>query len=124
MSRDGSGSRRRKRLFSHARRRFTLYYFLSNPQSDVETLSVQVAAWEQSESIADVSDRAQQAVKISLHHCHLPMLAREGLLTYDSRSGAVVVAAGFEDVRPVIEATKAREETEGVVEAGDLIASP
>lgn len=110
MSPDRLGGDRDHALFGDARRRFALYYLLSNERTDTESLALQIAAWEAEESIADVSPEHQRSVKIALHHCHLPKLAARNVLEFDHRHGDVVVAEGFERLRPFVEEYRKSEE--------------
>lgn len=110
MTPDTSCNDRTLELFADTRRRFTLYFLLSNEYTDTESLSVQVAAWETDESIAEVSPERQRSVKIALHHVHLPKLAARDVIEFDHRSGDVVVADGFERLRPFVEEFRESEE--------------
>lgn len=98
-------------MLGRSRRRLALYHLLSNEYTDIESLSVQVAAWEEGESVTSVDESVRQRVKISLHHNHLPRLADDGILEYDTRNGDVVRADGFEDVRPTIERLRRTDES-------------
>lgn len=80
-----------------------LYYLLSTECTNIETLSVNIAAWEREKSVTSVDAEARRAVEISLHHNHLPQLAAHDIVEYDTRNGDVVRATGFDDVRSTIE---------------------
>lgn len=110
MTSNRVGGDRTHALLSNARRRFALYYLLSNEYTNTDSLSLQIAAWEEEVSIADVSEDTQQAVKLSLHHHHLPKLAASNVLEFDYRTGDIVLADGFEDLRPFIEDYREKEE--------------
>ena len=97
-------------LLRDPRRRYALYYFLSNDYMNIDTLALQIAAWEEGETVGTVSETAQQSVKVALHHLHLPKLAEHDVVEYDVRSGDVVVAEGFDDVRAYVEQCRTREE--------------
>ena len=90
-------------VLGKTRRRFVLYYLLSNEYTDIDSLSVQIAAWEEEESVTSVDEAARRRVKISLHHNHLPRLERHDIVEFDVRSGDVVRSDGFDDVRPTVE---------------------
>lgn len=97
-------------VLGKSRRRFALYYLLSNEHTDIDSLSVQIAAWEQGESATSVDEKTHRRVQISLHHNHLPQLAAHDIVEYDVRSGDVVRSDGFDDVRPAIQRLRATDE--------------
>lgn len=97
-------------VLGQSRRRLALYYLLSNEYTDLDSLSVQIAAWERDESVTSVGEAARRQVKISLHHNHLPRLEQHGVLEFDVRSGDVVRAPGFEELRPAVERLRATDE--------------
>lgn len=97
-------------VLGKTRRRFALYYLLSNEYTDIDTLSVQIAAWEEDESVTSVDEAAWERVKIALHHNHLPRLAAHGIVEFDVRSGDVVRSDGFEEIRPTVERLRATDE--------------
>ncbi|MCU4802054.1 hypothetical protein OB920_16885 [Halobacteria archaeon HArc-gm2] len=97
-------------VLGKSRRRLALYYLLSNEYTDIDSLSVQLAAWERDESVTSVDEAARRQVKISLHHNHLPRLEQHGVLEFDVRSGDVVRSPGFEDLRPAVERLRATDE--------------
>lgn len=96
-------------LISGSRRRFTLYYLLSNEHVNIESASLQIAAWEQDETIASVSEKARESVEVSLHHIHLPKLVESGIIEYDSRGGDIVRGNRFSEIRSTIEQIRANE---------------
>lgn len=100
-------------VLGKSRRRFALYYLLSNGHTSIDSLSVQIAAWEQGESVTSVDEEIRRRVKISLHHNHLPRLAAHDIIEYDARSGDVVRSDGFDDVRPAIQRLQATDEERG-----------
>lgn len=101
---------RLRSVLGKSRRRFTLYYLLSSEYTDIDSLSVQIAAWEQAESVTSVDESERQRVKISLHHNHLPRLAAQGIIEYDVRSGDIVRSDGFDDVRSTVERLRKTDE--------------
>lgn len=100
-------------LLGDPRRRFTLYYLLSNEYTNVDSLSLQIAAWEQSETVASVGEEGRQSVEISLYHNHLPRLADHDVVEFDSRNGDIVRSDAFDDVRPVVERLRTADEGTG-----------
>lgn len=101
---------RLRSVFGKARRRFALYYLLSNEHTDIDSLSVQIAAWEQGESVTAVEEADRRSVKISLHHNHLPRLEACDIIEFDVRNGDVVRSTGFDDVRQTIERLRETDE--------------
>lgn len=93
-----------------SRRRQTLYYLLANRHTDLDSLSLQIAAWERDETIAAVPEDASEAVAVSLHHNHIPRLAESGIVEYDTRSGDIVRGSGFDEVEPVVRQLREAEE--------------
>ncbi|ELY63813.1 DUF7344 domain-containing protein [Natrinema versiforme] len=92
---------------SESRRRYVLYYFLESGHANVEEIALQISAWEQDVSIGSVSVDEKEAVTLSLIHKHLPRLADHEIITYDQRSGDIVIGDNFDSVRPTV--TRARE---------------
>ncbi|WP_238717531.1 DUF7344 domain-containing protein [Natronorubrum halophilum] len=101
-------------ILSEPRRRYVLYYFLDNDHANIEELSLQIVAWEQRISIDEVSEEQTQRLTSSLIHTHIPLLAGHGLVDYDSRTGDIIIADGFADIR--VTANRARSIEEGEVE--------
>ena len=106
------------------RRRFALYYLLSNEYTDIDSLSVQIAAWEQGKSVTSVDESERQRVEISLHHNHLPRLAAHDIVEYDERSGDVVRSSEFDEVRPTVERLRETDEQRENERDGREVARP
>lgn len=102
-------------LLSESRRRYVLYYFLESGHANVEGLALQISAWEQDVSIESVSIDEKEAVTLSLIHKHLPRLADHEIITYDQRSGDVVIGDNFDSVRPTVTRTRESEQIGPVV---------
>lgn len=100
-------------VFGKSRRRFILYYLLSNEYTDIDTLSVQVAAWEEGESVTSVDEATLRRVKISLHHNHLPRIEAQDIIEFDARSGDVVRSDRFDEVRSTVERIRETDEQMG-----------
>ena len=77
------------RALSDRQRRYVLYYLRDHDQAEVDDIAIQLVAWEQDIPTNKVSTEDVQPVKSSLVHSHLPSLAEDGFIEYDSRSGAV-----------------------------------
>ncbi|WP_238709596.1 DUF7344 domain-containing protein [Natronorubrum halophilum] len=101
-------------ILSEPRRRYVLYYFLDNDHANIEELSLQIVAWERHVSVDGVSEEQTQRLTSSLIHTHIPLLADHGLVDYDSRTGDIIIADGFADIR--VTANRARSIEEGEVE--------
>ena len=74
---------------AHQRRRYVLYYLRENEQVGTDELADQVAAWERSVPVDEVSADAAERVHVELVHTHLPKLEDYGLVDYDQRNGDV-----------------------------------
>ena len=97
-------------ILSESRRRYLLYYFLENDHANIESVSLQIAAWEEDEPIETVSEAQKQRVTTSLIHSHLPKLEDHGLIEHDSRTGDVIASDGFDEIRETVRNARASEE--------------
>jgi hypothetical protein len=95
-------------LLAESERRFLLYQLADDRTANLEDLITQVAAWELDAGTIDKDVR--QRVYVSLVHNHLPRLADYDIIDYDLRSGDIVLAEGFEDIRPLLEQFRQTEE--------------
>jgi hypothetical protein len=83
------------RLFaalSHPHRRVVLYYLREQDTATLPALADCVTGWFESGPGGDGERADYDAVKIALHHQHLPMLADAGFVTYDHDDGSVTLA--------------------------------
>ncbi|WP_241434243.1 DUF7344 domain-containing protein [Natronorubrum tibetense] len=97
-------------MLSEPRRRYVLYYFLDNDHANIESLSLQIAAWAQDDTVDAITEEQKQSVTTSLIHSHLPKLEDHGLVEYDGRTGDVIVDDGFDEIRMTIGRARAAEE--------------
>ncbi len=97
-------------MLSESRRRYVLYYFLENDHANIESLSLQIAAWSQDVTVDAITEEMKESVTTSLIHSHLPKLEDHGLIEYDGRTGDVIVADGFDEIRTTISRARAAEE--------------
>ncbi|MGQ3413046.1 DUF7344 domain-containing protein [Natrinema sp. LN54] len=102
-------------LLSESRRRYVLYYFLESQHANIEGLALQISAWEQDISIESVTEDEKEAVTLSLIHKHLPRLADHDLITYDQRSGDIVIGNDFDSVRSTVIRARDTESIDPVV---------
>ncbi len=97
-------------LLAESERRFLLYQLAEAKSANLEELISQIIVWEQDEDVAvDDADRREQ-LYISMVHNHLPRLADYNIIEYDLRSGDVVLASGFDDIKPLLNQFRQTEE--------------
>ncbi|MDF9744340.1 DUF7344 domain-containing protein [Natrinema salsiterrestre] len=97
-------------LLAESERRFLLYQLADDRTANLEDLISQVAAWELDARAETIDKEVRQRVYVSLVHNHLPRLADYDIIEYDLRSGDIVLADGFEDIRPLLEQFRQTEE--------------
>ncbi|SER91311.1 DUF7344 domain-containing protein [Natrinema salaciae] len=97
-------------LLAESERRFLLYQLAGNRTANIEDLVSQVAVWELDARPNAIDKEVRQRVYVSLVHNHLPRLADYDIIEYDLRSGDIVLAEGFEDIRPLLEQFRQTEE--------------
>ncbi|WP_408958626.1 hypothetical protein [Natrinema sp. 74] len=102
-------------VLSDSHRRYVLYYFLENERANIDTLALQLAAWKHDKALKSVLEDEKEAITLALLHKHLPQLAEHGFVTFDQRSGDVVVGTNFHVVRPTVEHAREVEETDSIV---------
>ncbi len=103
-------------LLAEAERRYVLYQLATRREAHIEDLVTQVAAWKREEPVVTIDREDRQRLYVTLAHNHLPRLADYNIIDYDLRSGDIVLADGFEDIRPLLEQFR---QTESVPEIRD-----
>lgn len=71
------------------RRRYLLYYLEEEDDAYIKDAAQFIAACERECDLEDVPAEASEQVKIELYHVHLPKLADQNIIDYDSRSSAI-----------------------------------
>lgn len=61
--------------------------------------------------ITEASEEVLNEIRVSLHHAHLPKLAAEGLIHYDSERQCVEPTDQFEQVQPMLSTLLAADPT-------------
>jgi len=96
MSESGTGDLDQDTVFdllSSARRRFVLYYLRDTDRTvELGELADEVAAWENDTAIDALTSQQRKRVYVSLYQTHIPKLEAEGIIEYNSDSGAVSLA--------------------------------
>jgi DNA-binding transcriptional ArsR family regulator len=77
------------RALAHPYRRVVLYYLDEHGEASLTTLVDCVTGWIQSGPGSSAAAVDHEAVRLQLHHVHLPTLAETGLVTYDREGDSV-----------------------------------
>lgn len=91
-------------ILSNDRRRHTLHYLLSREDgTDIGELAEQVAAWENSEELEQVTSDERRRVYVSLHQTHLPRMDDADLLDYENSRDTIELTERGESLRVYME---------------------
>ena len=92
-------------LCRNQHRRIVLGQLIAEQQSTtLEDLTRTVLKHNHHASPTEIPDDVLVETRVSLHHNHLPKLASEGLITYESDRGRVAATEQLEEVRPIVSA--------------------
>ena len=85
-------------LLADKRRRYTLHYLKQQQEPvPVRDVAEQVAAWENSKGLDEITSQERKRVYIALYQSHLPTLDKEGVMEYDSDRGVVSLSPSMAD---------------------------
>jgi DNA-binding transcriptional ArsR family regulator len=90
-------------ILSNPRRRFVLSYLREHGEPIALTdLATVVAARENDIDQADLTDRQEKRVYVSLYQTHIPKLEKIGIVDYDSDAGTVQLTEAVDQVEQYI----------------------
>lgn len=85
-------------LLSNCRRRYVIQYLRAHGATQLGDLSERIAAMENETTRSQISSDQRRRVYTSLQQTHLPKLRKNGVISYDSRSGEVDSGPALNDV--------------------------
>ncbi len=75
------------RLLANEQRRYVLYYLHElDDSADLETIALQVTAWQHEKPLSEVSDEELHRAMVRLRNIDLPKLSEAGIVEYDPRT--------------------------------------
>lgn len=90
-------------LCRHQHRRIVLGTLAGEQRSlSLDELTAAVLKYNHQTPLAESSEDVITEVRLSLHHVHLPKLAAEGLITYDSERQLVDPTEQFDQMQPTL----------------------
>ena len=91
-------------ILSNDRRRHALHYLLASDEgTDIGELSEQIAAWENDESLEQVTSDERRRVYVSLHQTHLPRMDDAGILQYENSRDTIELTERGESLQVYME---------------------
>ncbi|MEF8801097.1 MAG: hypothetical protein V5A56_08695 [Halolamina sp.] len=91
-------------ILSNVRRRHALHYLLSHKDgTNIGELSRQLAAWENGESLEQVTADERRRVYVSLHQTHLPRMDEAGILHYENSRDTIELTERGESLQVYME---------------------
>lgn len=87
-------------LLSNQRRRNVLHFLKQQEggKTELQELSTQVASWENSKSVNQLTSSERKRVYTSLQQFHLPKLHRNGVIEYDDQRGFIELTAAADNL--------------------------
>ena len=86
-------------ILSNHRRRYVLHYLQRHDDPvSLGDLSEQIAAWENSISLNDITSNDRKRVYTSLQQFHLPKMKQRGVVEYDHRESTVELSSEADDL--------------------------
>lgn len=95
-------------ILAEARRRYLLYHLLTIDGRVTELDTAVDAVWTYETAATEIDDPPREAVRIDLHHVHLPRLADAGIVDYDQRQGTIRFS-GHPSLEEFLEHTRYKE---------------
>lgn len=90
-------------ILSNDRRRHALHYLSYKDGTKIGELSRQIAAWENGESLEEVTADERRRVYVSLHQTHLPRMDEAGILHYKNSRDTIELTERGESLRVYME---------------------
>lgn len=93
-------------VLQNERRRLTLRYLVDTEQTDLGSITDQVAAWEHGTTIDELPSDQRKRVYISLYQSHLPTLAEHNVIDYDRESNVVTPLDTLSRFEPYLDVSR------------------
>lgn len=91
-------------ILSNDRRRHALHFLLSRDDgTEIGELSQQIAAWENGQSVEQVTSDERRRVYVSLHQIHLPRMDDAELLNYENSRDTIELTERGESLQVYME---------------------
>jgi DNA-binding transcriptional ArsR family regulator len=92
-------------LLSNPRRRFILQYLNRTEESiRLQELATEVAAWENETEPAELTDKQEKRLYVSLYQTHIPKLEEAGIVDYDGDTGEIRLTDRGTDINRYLDA--------------------